>query len=265
MKQNKQDQRRDARQTLYTSLLLALIAIVSVTAATTAWLTIGDRTRVHSMAMDVTAGPNIRFDLDPHDTIEEYVHTLTFSDIASRLMLDRGFDATDTPLQPVTTEDYVHFTLQDGTEVPPEDGSFLEFTLHFMATKDVVVHLTSENSDDALDGTAVTSSVGALPPAMRISFTDGNTTYVYDPGMENTSVEVFGAKNFGLPSAANMTYTDDNAMFSLKEGENKPIVVHIWLEGEDPQCTDELQSADYQIQLRFQATDENNTPLRESR
>lgn len=39
-----------------------------------------------------------------------------------------------------------------------------------------------------------------------------------------------------------MKLTDDNAMFLLKEGENKEIKVHIWLEGTDPACTDELKA-----------------------
>ena len=48
-----------------------------------------------------------------------------------------------------------------------------------------------------------------------------------------------------------MKLTDDNAMFSLKEGENKEIKVHIWLEGTDLACTDELKATQYSIRLRF--------------
>lgn len=36
-------------------------------------------------------------------------------------------------------------------------------------------------------------------------------------------------------------------MFLLKEGENKEIKVHIWLEGTDPACTDELKATQYSI------------------
>ena len=60
------------RRLLTTSVLLALIALASVTLATTAWMTIADRTRVRSMRMEITTGANLRFDLDPHETIEEY-------------------------------------------------------------------------------------------------------------------------------------------------------------------------------------------------
>ena len=56
---------------------------------------------------------------------------------------------------------------------------------------------------------------------------------------------------FGLPGAAAMQLTDRNALFSLLEGEDKAVLVHIWMEGTDPACTDELRASDYSISLRF--------------
>ena len=122
----------------------------------------------------------------------------------------------------------------------------------------MTVHLTSANSGDGtLDGTLISSQNAALPEAMRISFTADGKTWVYDPGMGNTSDSSSGASVFGLPSAEAMTTSDDNAMFDLKQGVDKPVLVHIWLEGTDPVCTDELRSSDYEIRLRFTGTDEN--------
>ena len=43
-----------------------------------------------------------------------------------------------------------------------------------------------------------------------------------------------------------------------REGEDKAVLVHIWLEGTDPLCTDELKSAEYAIRLRFTGTDSSN-------
>ena len=52
----------------------------------------------------------------------------------------------------------------------------------------------------------------------------------------------------------------DNAMFSLKEGVDKAVTVHIWMEGTDEACTDELRGSDYSIRLRFTGdkTDDQN-------
>lgn len=243
------------------AILLALIALVCVSAASVAWFTIADFTKVQSMSMEITAGSNLRFDLDPHDSFEDYVKTLTFKQIAKRVQTDKGFDMKVTPLDPVTTDNYQIFTFRDGTIVESTSGAYLEFTLHFMATSDMLVHLTSANTDSKnQDGTLVSSSNEALPDAMRISFTVGNQTYVYDPGAEKT-IKTQNVKVFGLPTADKMVLNDDNAMFWLKKDVNQPVIVHIWLEGTDPLCDDHLRNADYSIKMRFIGTDAEHNVL----
>lgn len=246
------------RKRLLTSVLLVLLALVAVTAATVAWFSIADNTRVRSMSLDIITDVDLRMDLDAHSTIDQYVKTLSFESIAQRIQQEKGFSMQETPLDPVTTSDYSVFTYENGSTVDATKGAYLEFTLHFMAEKDMTVHLTSANSSDGtLDGTLISSRNVALPEAMRISFTADGKTWVYDPGMGNTSDSSSGASVFGLPSAETMTTSDDNAMFALKQGVDKPVLVHIWLEGTDPVCTDELRSSDYEIRLRFTGTDEN--------
>ena len=246
------------RKRLLTSVLLVLLALVAVTAATVAWFSIADNTRVRSMSLDIITDVDLRMDLDAHSTIDQYVKTLSFESIAQRIQQEKGFSMQETPLDPVTTSDYSVFTYENGSTVDATKGAYLEFTLHFMAEKDMTVHLTSANSGDGtLDGTLISSQNAALPEAMRISFTADGKTWVYDPGMGNTSDSSSGASVFGLPSAETMTTSDDNAMFALKQGVDKPVLVHIWLEGTDPVCTDELRSSDYEIRLRFTGTDEN--------
>ena len=246
------------RKRLLTTVLLVLLALVAVTAATVAWFSIADNTRVRSMSLDIITDVDLRMDLDAHSTIDQYVKTLSFESIAQRIQQEKGFSMQETPLDPVTTSDYSVFTYENGSTVDATKGAYLEFTLHFMAEKDMTVHLTSANSSDGtLDGTLISSRNAALPEAMRISFTADGKTWVYDPGMGNTSDSSSGASVFGLPSAETMTTSDDNAMFALKQGVDKPVLVHIWLEGTDPVCTDELRSSDYEIRLRFTGTDEN--------
>ena len=50
-------------------------------------------------------------------------------------------------------------------------------------------------------------------------------------------------------------------LFSLKKDVDKEVLVHVWLEGTDERCTDNLIGADYSIQLRFIGTDENGRIL----
>ena len=251
-----------SRKLFTTSVLLFLLALVSVTAATAAWMTIADRTRVRSMRMDITTGVNLRFDLDPHETFEEYVKTLTFEQIAQRIKDEKEFDPLETPLTPVTTKDCVKFVLEDGSDAKTE--YYLEFTLHFMATQDMIVHLTSADSEAGGDGTQVSSENAGVPDAIRISFTAEDTS-IYDPGMGGGSTQGDAGRTFGLPEGNAITYNGDNELFSLKANEDKPVILRVWLEGNDEACTDAIRKADYKIRLRFVGTDENGNLLEGSR
>ena len=244
------------RKQLLISILLALIALVSVSAATVAWFTIADFTKVHSMGMEITTGTNLRFDLDSHEGFDEYVKALSFSQIAERIQKDNGFDMRETPLMPVTTGDGQTFTFEDGSIAEKDSGAYLEFTLHFMASDDMLVHLTSQNSDGGRDGTAVESSNSSLPGAMRISFTVEDRVYIYNPGMGKGSYTRNGIKWFGLPESSRMVPGEDTLLFEAEKEVDCPVVVRIWLEGTDPGCTNEISNADYTIRLRFVGTDE---------
>ena len=253
---------KNVKKLITTSVLLFLLALVSVTAATAAWMTIADRTRVRSMRMDITTGANLRFDLDPHETFEEYVKTLTFEQIAERIKAEKEFDPRETPLTPVTTKDCEKFVLEDGSDAKTE--YYLEFTLHFMATQDMIVHLTTADSDAGGDGTLVSSETAGVPDAIRISFTAEETS-IYDPGMGGGSTQGEAGRTFGLPSGDAITYTGDNALFPLTANEDKPVILRLWLEGNDEACTDAIRKADYSIRLRFIGTDENGNLLETAR
>ncbi len=249
--------KKKIRNQLYTSVLLVLMALVAVTAATVAWFSIADNTKVRSMSLDIMTDVDLRMDLDAHSSIEQYVKTLSFESIAERIQQEKGFSVQETPLKPVTTTDCNIFSFENGSTVESTSGSYLEFTLHFMAEKDMVVHLTSANSSDtAEDGTLVSSGNSQLPQAMRISFSTDDQNWVYDPGMGDSLQNSGNLRSFGLNSPSEMRISDNNALFSLKQGQDKAVVVHIWMEGTDEACTDELQLADYSIRLRFTGTDE---------
>ena len=262
MSKKKSSMKTENRRLLI-SIMLAFIALLSAVGVTVAWFTIADNTRLRSMDMTVTAGVSLRFDLDAHDSFEEYVKTLGFEEIAARMEADNGFDMSVNCLEPVTTTDYSVFTYSDGTGATAESGAYLEFDLHFMATKDMLVHLTSACSEGNSDGTLVSSETKDLPKAMRISFTTGEGIFVYDPGMEpgsenGTGDDLTPVRIFGLPEADGMTYNDDNSLFYMEAGRDYPVTVHIWIEGTDECCTDALRNADYAISMRFEGTDGDN-------
>ena len=73
----KKQQKSQAVSRLYTSVLLVLLAFVAVVAAAVAWFSIADRAKVKTMSLDIIADSDLRMDLDPHRSIEQYVKTLS--------------------------------------------------------------------------------------------------------------------------------------------------------------------------------------------
>lgn len=248
-------------QQIYTTILLALVALVGITAATAAWFSIADVTHVGTLRMDITSGVALRFDVNAHSTFEEYQQTLSFDRIADHVQGQLGYDMRSVPLEPVTTEDGRTYTLRSGAVEPNTSGAYWEFTLHFSATDDMFVHLTTAPGPGQDDGTRITSDKEALPESMRLAFTVDGQTMIYDPGMGDSAIFSGEVKKFGLPSAGNMVYNDKNVLFSIAEGEDKPVLVHIWMEGTDEACTDELKNSDFAIQMRFEGTDENGNRI----
>ena len=65
---------------------------------------------------------------------------------------------------------------------------------------------------------------------------------------------------FDLPSGQ-MVYSNDNQLFHLDPLTPKEVTVTIWMEGEDPECDNDVQGANLTAQLSFVACDENGTPV----
>jgi hypothetical protein len=166
-----------------------------------------------------------------------------------------------TLLRPVTTSDVQTFTFRDGTVVQSNTGAYWVFPIHFIASEDMIVHLTAMNSEGKQDGTLITSSIPQMPDSLRISFEADGATSVYDPGMGDTSTYFGKIKNFGLQRGNVSVYNQNSMLFPLKAETDKTVIFHVWMEGTDEACTDELKNSDFEIRLRFEGTDEEGKRL----
>ncbi|MDO4487476.1 MAG: hypothetical protein Q4B67_00095 [Eubacteriales bacterium] len=248
--------KKSAKQSLTTTVLLVLLALAGVTAATTAWFSIANYTRVRSMVMDLTSGYSLRFDLDPHEDFEQYRKTLSFGEIRDRIFDETGTDIEETPLEPVTTDDGEYYTFEFGDYADPETGVYLEFTLHFMAQRDMLVHLTSIAGDDDEDfGTLIASDNPDLARAMRVSFEKDGEIVVYNPKLDDERYDAGAFDIIGIPPEEDMLYNHNNELFSLRAGVDTPVIVRVWLEGTDELCTNDLIGENYELRLRFEGTD----------
>lgn len=255
---NKSNKSNENIQTAYTTLLIVAIALVSVAAATFAWFSIADMAKLSKMKFDITTGKSLRFDLDEHQSFDDYKQSLSFEDIRQRILKDTGVDIAKDPLEPVTTSDAKVFTYENGETADISSGHYYEFTLHFMSTCNMVVHLTSENSEDAIDGTMILSENADTPKAMRIGFLTDDITYAYDQELNQKTEKRNKITFFGLLPADKMVYNNTNLLFLIKEGQDVPLKVCVWLEGTDEACSNEIKESSYEIRLRFEGFDEES-------
>lgn len=241
--------------TIWTTLLVVIIALVCITLATRAWFSIADNTKLKNMSMDITTGRSLRFDLVEHKTFDEYAKTLGFEQIADRIFLDKGIDITAEPLNPVTTEDGITFYYEHGEDAEPKD--YIEFVLHFKATTDMLVHLTTEDSEGKDDGTEIMSDDPGVEEAMRIAFDTGDKVFIYDQGASGIRKTSRNLTILGLSPNGHMEYNEESTLFRIEEGEDVPITVRIWVEGNDEACNNDIKFTNYMIKMRFIGTDDS--------
>lgn len=246
-------ERAEMRRRVATTLVLAAFALVAIAMSTFAWFSIADSAKARQLAIEANADGSLRFDLDAHDAYADYVTTLGFDQITSRITAEQGIDIDASQLVPVTSSDGQSFYLENGSEAAASAGAYLEFTLHFISLDDSIVRLTGQAGTDGAAGTAfLSTSSDALPLAMRMSFTADGQTWIYDPNAGVSASANGQATTFGLDAAA---ATEASNMFTLAAEQDKSVVVRIWLEGTDANCTNVVKGADYSVSMRFQGVD----------
>ena len=251
-------------------VFLSILAILGMTSATFAWFTVNTFAGVQVFELQVSTGDDLRVSMENHGSdIERYTHVITNDMLNSYLRSRNNKSLTDIILDPVTTINGRTFTYQAGeAAVANGDESYFEFECYFIATRDMHVHLTTEaaNENGAQTGQSGGTEVSTRSPApqsdviraCRISFEgDGDAVKTYEP---NKGAQATSLTTFDLPSGT-MTYGDDNNLFSLKALTPKKVTVRVWLEGEDPECDNDIQRADLEIKMSFVGIrDGRNTP-----
>ncbi len=263
IEQLKTERKRVKQTRVKLSVFLLVLLLVSMVTTTFAWFTISSISSVHNMEITIGTGVQLLISDEDHgDNLAEYVSEITGEDINRQLS---AFDASldNMKLDPLTSSDGTVFYTERGVRRDANDDSFLEFELFFIATEDMWVHLTSDESEEgADDGTYITTSStgiqGDIVNCVRVSFTDeqSGTTTIYEP---NKGSAVANQNTFDLPVP--MGYSDDTRLFHVDALTPKMITVRVWIEGEDPQCDDDVQNANLQIQFNFEGTDDNNIPV----
>ncbi|MBQ9743316.1 MAG: hypothetical protein IJV88_06585 [Ruminococcus sp.] len=245
-------------------ILIALLTLLSMTTSTVAWFRINTFSGVDTLDLHISVSAQLKVSMEDFGTdLEKYGKVITNE------MIDGYLTKYDTNLEeiildPVTTSDGVRFVNQRGSAREPNNRSYLEFDCFFIATEDMWVHLTTESTEAGNDdGTKVwTESTGIQADVVnctRVGFQSENDTQsaIYEP---NRGTPVSGQSTFDLPSGT-MVYSNSTRLFHLNAMEPTMVTIRLWIDGEDPQCDDDVQDSHLGVQLSFIGCDDNNVPI----
>lgn len=244
-------------------VFIAIITLLSMTSATVAWFTVNTFAGVSNLDLKISLSAQLKVAMEDYGTdLEKYGKVIT-NDMINEYLAKYDTSLDDLVLDPVTTTRGEVFTNQRGTEIEPNHRTYLEFECYFIATEDMWVHLTTESTEAGEDdGTKVTTTSTGLQAevvdCVRVGFSAGtNGSAIYEP---NRATPVNGQSTFDLPSGT-MVYTDNTRLFHLEELTPTKVTIRLWIDGEDPQCDDDVQDAELSVQLGFVGCDENNVPI----
>ena len=232
--------------------------------ASYAWFTVNTFAGVNKLDLHISVSAQLKVSMEDHGTdLSLYQKTIT-NDMVNSYLARQNTSLDDILLDPVTSSDGKVFTNQRGTVREANDRSYLEFQCYFIATEDMWVHLTTEDTSEELTGEAGTSITSESPSPMaevvqctRVGFTTENDTATYEP---NKVGQVTPLATFDLPSGE-MKYSDSTRLFHLNTLEPTLVTIRVWIDGEDPQCDNDVQNADLSVKLGFIGCDENNQPI----
>ncbi|MBQ7504465.1 MAG: hypothetical protein IJT79_04030 [Ruminococcus sp.] len=246
---------------------LSILAILGLSTATFAWFTVNTFAGVNDFELKISTGEELRVSMQNHGSdIDQYVFEITNE------MMNQHLRKYDTSLDkmilyPVTTNNGSRFTYQYGTEAKPnDDASYLEIECYFIATKEMWVHLTTETGEENSnkEGTRVSSSSSApkseITQAIRIDFQTEDSSDGVKTWEPNKGASVTRLTTFDLPSGE-MKYSDENNLFHLEKLTPKKVTFRLWMEGEDPQCDNDVQDANLSVRMSFVGCDDKNNPI----
>ncbi len=256
------DKRRVLRRRKRLILSLSILAILGLSTATYAWFTVNTFAGVEDFEVKISTGEELLVSMENHGTnLDLYTHTIT-NEMINSYLRKQGTSLEDIVLDPVTSDDGSRFRFEHG-DPATANKSYLEYECYFIATCDMWVHLTTEGTEeDENAGTRVSSNSPApqneVTQACRVDFESSkNGVAAYEPNKGNPATRL---TTFDLPKGT-MVYNNGNRLFHLDEMTPTKVTVRLWIDGEDPQCDDDIQEANLRVQLSFIGCDNNNNPI----
>lgn len=242
-----------------TTILLSIIAMLVLITGTLAWFTLSNFASVNEMTLKISTAPELYLDIENHgDNYKLYKKVLTNDMINTYLASVNAPRIDQQLLDPVTSTNGILMKNRSGATREANKDTYLEFKVWFIATKDMWVHLSGQNVE--VEGKSATTAVtttetGAkadVVRSLRVSYEDSGSAAIYEP---NKGSAVAGQSTFDV----GQSFSNDTRLFHLEKLTPKQITFRIWLEGEDPECDNDVQDANVTIEMLFGGTDDNNS------
>lgn len=285
----------NTKQKLHTTVSMLALTLIALTTATYAWFTLAASTRVNQLDLEVSAGAKLKIATrNRGNDVEDYYDEVfgsngnyTDDDIDKWLQAEHHIALDRLLLCPLTSGNGEDFYTQAGnqsgtktTNPNQASGSFMEYELYLIAESDMRVHLSTDDDGDGVwthissneSGLSNSASQQNIVECVRMSFystdEDGRErvlVWAPDNCDSDTTLKSHAAGDkipfTGLSPHNSMNYTEDTWVCELKADEPKLVTVRVWIEGEDPDCIDDVQRAKFRTWLRFQGTGSDNTPI----
>lgn len=212
------------------------------------------------MTLKISTAPELYLDIENRGTdVTLWKKTLTNDMINTYLASVNAPRIDQQLLDPSTSSDGITLKTQSGTIREANKNTYLEFKVWFIATKEMWVHLSGQNvlvNNESATTQVTTTETGSkadIVRALRISYEDpGTSSAIWEP---NQGGAVAGQSTFDV----SQTFSNSTRLFHLNQLEPKQITIRIWAEGEDPECDNDVQSAQVTVQMLFGGTGEDNT------
>jgi len=239
------------------TFLLSIIAMLVLITATLAWFTLSNFASVNEINLKISTAPELYLDIENRGTdVSLWKKVLTNDMINTSLRAQNAPTLDQQLLDPVTSSNGITFASQSGASRNSNDTSFVEFKVWFIATKEMYVHLSGQTVQvEGQDATTActTTETGAkadIINAVRMSFEDNGSAAIWEP---HKGSAVAGQTTFDV----GQSFSSDSRLFHLDTLTPKQITFRIWAEGEDPECDNDVQSANVTFQMLFGGADEN--------
>lgn len=251
--------RAQARVKRRTTFLLCIIAMLVLITSTLAWFTLSNFAAVNDINLKISTAPELYLDIENRGTDTSLWKKVLTNDMINTVLTAGGARPLDQQLlDPVTSSDGVRLTNRSGSARSANDYTYLEFKVWFIATTDMWVHLSGKTvqvADQEATTSVKTDETGPKADVincLRVSFEDNGSAAIWEPNKGNP---VANQSTFDVSG----DFSNDTRLFHLDKLTPKEITFRIWVEGEDPECDNDVQDADMTIQMLFGGTDDNNS------